>query len=288
MTDRVRDVEVGVLGEGRRRADLVVVERPLTVLLEGPDGVRHLVATTMRTPGGDHRLALGLLHGLGHLSSIDEVVDVRACDDLDEVAGSREAAGDRVLVVLDHAVDVARRLGAATSACGACDRTDLLDEIRLMTRDRDGKGATPDAVIDAQVLLSLPERLRSDQAVFAGTGGLHAVAVADHDGGLVDLAEDVGRHNAADKVIGGRLRARDLPLDDRILVLSGRASYELLAKAARAGVGTVAAIGAPSDLAVDVAEAAGITLIGFLRRDRGNVYSHPGRVRPGRRLEVVA
>lgn len=267
------DVEVTAVRSDRvgRRADVVAVEAPLTIRLEGDDGSRTL-ATTMRTPGADLDLAAGFCFSEGLLERPEDLLDVSWCRDT-----LPEAEGDVVTVRrrgplpdLGHL----QRHGTVTSACGVCGRT----EVARVTSD----APPPDLSLDAAVLGGLPAALAAGQDTFAATGGLHAAGRADVGGALLDVREDVGRHNALDALIGAGVRRAEVPWTDQVLVLSGRASFELLAKAARVRTPIVAAVGAPSSLAIDVAQAAGITLVGFLREDRANVYTNPQRITAGR------
>ena len=213
------------------------------------------VAITMRTPGRDPELALGFLHGEGLLHARDEVLDAANC------------AGAPNVVRVTLAPDVPlERFGAgrrfhATSSCGLCGR-------RV-------EGRTP---VPAATLRALPERIRARQAAFQRTGGLHAAALVTVDGQCLDLAEDVGRHNAVDKLVGRAWSSGALPGVDRVLFLSGRAGFELVQKAVMAGITTVAAVGAPSSLAVELARTAGVTLVGFLGPERFNVYAGTERI----------
>jgi FdhD protein len=256
--------------DGGEREDSVVVERALTIRVRGRSDEAQVLATTMRTPGDDLALAVGLCFSEGLLGGVSDLVDVQRCPD-----ATPDERDDVVLVTIDRShVDLGHlhRHGVMTSACGLCGRT-LLEDIVSRAR----VGSSP-VVISPEVLQELPASLRRAQHVFGRTGGLHAVATVDSTGFMSELREDVGRHNAFDKVVGRAVRADRTPLDGQVVVLSGRASYELLAKAAIAGAPVVAAIGAPSSLAIALAESVGITLIGFLRPDRGNVYTHPARV----------
>jgi len=258
---------------GDDRDDVLAVEAPLAIRVAAGDESRR-VAVTMRTPGDDHELAVGWLLAEGVIGGHRDILDVAWCvrDEADPVQ-----TGNVVTVTLttDELPDLSAldRHGLVSSACGVCGRASLeaLEAAGLAP-------VTSDLTVPFARLAALPDRLRRHQPTFAATGGLHAAARADADGAVIDVREDVGRHNALDKLLGAALLDRALPWDDQVLVLSGRASYELLQKAAVAGVPVVAAIGAPSTLAVDVADTFGITLVGFLRPDRANVYTHPERV----------
>lgn len=269
----VRPLRALGLGDGDDVAPLVdhvAVERPLTVRVRGRDGEQSILATTMSTPGDDLALAIGLCLSEGVLPRPAALMDAQRCPDVTE--------GDVVLVTIDTPrieLGNAARVTVMSSSCGICGRTAVQD---VADRSRVQRGGA--AVVES-VLRALPARLRDQQDVFGKTGGLHAVALFDLEGALLDLCEDVGRHNAFDKIVGRAVRRGSVPLDNTIVMLSGRASYELLAKAAVVGAPVVAAIGAPSSLAVDIAQRCGITLVGFLREDRGNVYTHSGRILAG-------
>lgn len=251
--------------------DTLAVEEPLAIRIAAGEQRQHL-AVTMRTPGDDAELAIGWLFAEGVITDRAEIVDISWCArDL----GQQDHNAITVTLRRDTLPDLSSfdRHGPVTSACGVCGKRSV-DAVMAAAGGRPA-GAIG---VDAKVLFDLPERLREAQRCFASTGGLHAAAVFDRDGTLLGLREDIGRHNALDKLIGAALLDGHLPWDDRILLLSGRASFELLQKAAMTGVGVVCAIGAPSSLAVDVAERAGITLVGFLRPSGANVYGRADRI----------
>ncbi|PSK88811.1 formate dehydrogenase accessory sulfurtransferase FdhD [Taibaiella chishuiensis] len=251
--------------------DLLAVEEPLEVQLRYTEaGQPHYksVAVTMRTPGNDAELATGFLFTEGIIQDYTQVASV-----------SEGAAGDnRVLVKLTGdtrpVLQQSDRNFYMTSSCGVCGKASI-DAIRTVM-----PFATPAAALqlDAAVLFRLPDLLREQQAVFGQTGGLHASALFDREGRFIQMREDVGRHNALDKLIGYALAGGYLPLHQSVLLLSGRASFELVQKAAMAGITIIAAVGAPSSLAVSLAEERGITLAGFLRNERFNIYSGAHRI----------
>jgi FdhD protein len=226
----------------------------------------------MRTPGHEAELAVGFLTTEGLLDDA-RVVDVTFAD-----ASTSSRPDDEVTVHLDGPFDasrVAERHFVATASCGICGKA-TLDEIEVRCAPiPDGPVVTP------TILLGLPIALREAQAVFEATGGLHAAGLFDAAGRLLALREDVGRHNALDKLVGSQALAGALPLHERVVLVSGRASFELVQKAAVAGVPILAAVSAPSDLAVEAAERLGLTLVGFLRGDGFNVYAHPERLSVG-------
>lgn len=245
-------------GKAEPRPDLVVTEEPLEIRLRWPGGQRTL-AVTMRTPGSDFELALGFLFSEGVIACAGQVEEVARLDaNIVEVALG-DSPEPRLVTLERHFF--------ASSACGVCGKAGL--KTLVLRADP----PPPGPVLDPAVVCSLPERLRASQGLFAETGGLHAAALFDPAGRLLALREDVGRHNAVDKLVGWALGERALPLGDRLVLVSGRSSYEILQKCAVAGVPVVCAVSAPSSLAVEVAEGFGITLIGFLRGDRFNVYS---------------
>ncbi len=249
--------------------DRVAVEEPLEVRVNGAP-----FAVIMRTPGHDITLACGFLLAEDVVRQVDDVAAVELCDDVEV-----EARGNvlNVTVTGEAAVRVAARLGErrqviTTAACGLCGRR-TIESLRTRVARVTGAWAVPAAVVSA-----LPVALRAAQAAFDATGGIHAAALCDLDGRVLLAAEDVGRHNAVDKVIGRALLDGRLPLDRTLLVVSGRTSFELVQKALLGGVPLVAGVSAPSSLAVDLARTSGITLCGFVRGRSMNVYAHPGRI----------
>ncbi len=256
-------------GTTEAREDRLTGEEPMAIRACGPGQAPADVAVTMRTPGHEPELAVGFLVTEGLLEDA-RVVEVAFAD-----AATTSRPDDEVTVHLDRPFDasrVAERHFVATASCGICGKASL-DEIEVRC---DPIPAGP--VVGADVVVGLPATLRGAQAVFEATGGLHASGLFDEAGTLLALREDVGRHNALDKLIGSQALAGSLPLHDRIVLVSGRASFELVQKAAVAGVPILAAVSAPSDLAVEAAERLGVTLVGFLRGDGFNVYAHPERV----------
>ena len=251
------------------RSDTLVTEEPLEIRIEGPGQEPVQVAVTMRTPGGDFELAAGFLFTEG-LVAPGEIKRVAYCDNLP----GEDQRYNVVSVTLDRPFDAEalRRNFYATSSCGVCGKAALEDiEVRC-----DPVGPGPEVAVTT--IVELPDRLRDAQKVFAKTGGLHAAGLFTPEGDLVTIREDVGRHNAVDKVIGEHYLNGELPLANRVLQISGRVSFEIVQKAAVAGIGVVSAVSAPSSLAVEAAEDLGITVIGFVRDGRCNVYTHPGRV----------
>jgi FdhD protein len=252
------------------RDDLVVGEEPLEIRAAGPRQEPVQVAVTMRTPGYEDELAIGFLTTEGLLAG-NSVTSVAYGD-----PGVMAEPDDSVLVRVARPFDatrVAKRNFVATASCGICGKASIDDIAR---RAEPLPRGLP--FVARSVILGLPDTLRAGQSAFDRTGGLHAAGLFETDGRLAAIREDVGRHNALDKLIGSRARARELPLWDRLLLVSGRVSFEIVQKAAMAGIPILCAVSAPSDLAVRLADRLGMTLIGFLRGDGFNVYSHDNRV----------
>jgi FdhD protein len=264
----IREVVVSRNGDADRR-DLVAVEEPLEVRVNGAS-----FAVIMRTPGADRDLAAGFLLAEDVIRSADEIGAIEHCQD-----ATAEGRDNTINVtVTGGAVDrLTTRLGEQrqvmmTASCGLCGRRTIESlQARVMA-------VGGDWTVPAAVIASLPDRLRAAQAVFESTGGLHAAGLFDRSGVLQLSAEDVGRHNAVDKIAGRTLLAGKHPLDESILVMSGRTSFELVQKALLAGIPLIAAVSAPSSLAIDLAEQAGITLCGFVRGAQFNIYTHRRRV----------
>ncbi|HEY6753073.1 MAG TPA: formate dehydrogenase accessory sulfurtransferase FdhD [Rubrobacteraceae bacterium] len=269
---RVRVVEDGRV---RVRPDTLATEEPMEIrLLAGQ--TTQTVAVTMRTPGADFELAAGFLYGEGIVDSPDDVQKISYCVDSDLDAEQRY---NIVNVELrgGHEFDLRplERHFYTTSACGVCGKASL-EQLEL----RGCPVMTAGPEVSAETINTLPEKLREAQGLFDATGGLHAAALFDDKGELIALREDVGRHNATDKLVGWALLEGRLPLTDHILMVSGRSSFEILQKSLAAGAPVVCAISAPSSLAVDVAKQFGMTLVGFLRGGRFNVYAGSERIEP--------
>jgi FdhD protein len=226
----------------------------------------------MRTPGNDFELAVGFLHTEGLIVSREELVSVVYCD-----LPPDEQQYNVVTVHLAHPFDdeTVKRNFYATSSCGVCGKASL-DQVRLSCAV-----VGPGPVVTGSVIAALPQALRETQRIFEQTGGLHASGLFDASGTLLSVREDVGRHNAVDKLVGEALLRGDLPLSERVLMVSGRVSFEIVQKAAMAGVPMICAVSAPSSLAVETARELGITVVGFVRGQSFNVYTHPDRVQMG-------
>lgn len=256
-------------GQTSERTDRLAAEEPMEIRAGGPGQEAKAVAVTMRTPGGDFELAVGFLFTEGLLVPSD-LEKVSYCEDLDDDEQIFNIVTVRLNRAFDH--EVLKRNFYANSSCGVCGKASLEDlEVRC-------EPVAGGPTVSAETILGLPDALRAKQAVFEQTGGLHAAGLFTADGKLVALREDVGRHNAVDKVIGEQVLTSNVPLSESVLQVSGRLSYEIVQKAAMAGIPIVSAVSAPSSLAVDAAERFGMTLIGFVRGDRLNIYTHPERI----------
>lgn len=277
VTQRRPVVRIGMVRPGAT-VDTVAVEEPLEIRLDG-----RAFQVTMRTPGDDIDLVHGLLHSEQVITVAADVVLARYC------AGTGPDGLNTYNVV-----DVSLGPGASrpdpglqrnvltSSACGVCGAASI-DEIARVARH-----PLSDTAVGSDVLLAAPGLVRPRQSVFDKTGGVHAAALLDRDGRVLCVREDVGRHNAVDKVIGWALRQQLLPLSDAILYVSSRASFEVTQKAVLAGIGVLVAVSAPSSLAVELAERTGLTLAGFVRGSSMNLYAHPERVRQGAEVAATA
>jgi FdhD protein len=260
------------LGDGRRRtADALATEEPLEIRVDSPGLEQRRVAVTMRTPGHDFELAAGFLYTEGIVSAQADVRTVRYCD-----VPREEQQYNVVTVDLRRPYDpeLLQRNFYTTSSCGVCGKASL-DSISVRCAP-----VAEGPEVSESVVVALPDRLREAQRVFDRTGGLHAAGLFDPAGTLLELREDVGRHNAVDKLVGRALLAGELPLSERVLMVSGRLSFEIVQKAAVAGIPIVCAVSAPSSLAVDAGRRFGMTLVGFLRGSRFNIYTNAERIAP--------
>ncbi|MEY4002710.1 MAG: formate dehydrogenase accessory sulfurtransferase FdhD [Bacteroidota bacterium] len=257
-------------GQLTKITDAVSVEEPLEIQVEyGPEGSRNTqsLSITMRTPGNDYELAVGFLYTEGIINNKTYILSAKHVQTLPGISSNY------ILVSLGSDLQFnpsqLQRNFYTTSSCGVCGKSSL-DSVKTQMPEKSGKKIQK---LSPELILSLPKTLREQQQTFETTGGLHAAGLFDTEGHLLYLREDVGRHNALDKLIGRALMDGKTPLDEHILLLSGRASFELMQKAGMAGISYVCAVGAPSSLAVACAQEFGITLIGFLRENRFNVYS---------------
>jgi FdhD protein len=253
----------------RVRPDRLVTEEPMEIRVHGPGEEPAPLVVTMRTPGNDFELAVGFCVTEGLISGDDDLATVAYC-----VGPEGRQEFNIVTLRFRRPIvgSIRERRFAATASCGLCGKAALDDlEVRC-----EPVGSGP--IVAASVVRSLPDRLAESQAVFEMTGGVHAAAIFRADGSVVSVREDVGRHNAVDKLVGEAFLARRLPLSDELLMVSGRLSFELVQKAAVAGVPMLCAVSAPSSLAVETARRFRQTVVGFLRDDRFNIYSHAERV----------
>lgn len=256
----------------RQKRDVVAVEEPMEIRLAVPGQGEHVVAVTMRTPGDDFELAAGFLFSEGLIRRCSEVTDLRYCTDVDPQEYNIVTVHLRPGTAFDPA-SLTRNF-YTTSSCGVCGKASLeaVEVKGLMPLPAGGVTVTSEAI------RRMPELLRDRQAVFERTGGLHAAGLFGPDGKAGRLREDVGRHNAVDKIIGGAFLEDGLPLADRVIAVSGRASFEIIQKTLAAGIPALVAVGAPSSLAVDLARRFNMTLIGFTKPDSFNVYAGAERV----------
>ncbi|TAP28389.1 formate dehydrogenase accessory sulfurtransferase FdhD [Arthrobacter sp. S41] len=257
-------------GGWRTREEKLAGEEPLEIRFGHTS-----YTTSMRTPGDDFDMVSGFLVGEGVIRSAEQLVSMRYCAGTDEEGNQTFNVIEVQLAAGATPPDLAAARNVVTSsACGICG-TNSIDEVR---KKAGFKLADRSGIIDVNTLLDLPDTLRESQQLFSSTGGVHAAGLFATDGELLILREDVGRHNAVDKVIGAALRQGMLPLNDAVLQVSGRASFELVQKAAMAGIGLLTAVSAPSSLAVDLAEETGLTLAAFSRSTSVNIYTHAHRV----------
>jgi FdhD protein len=251
--------------------DTLVVEEPLEIRL---DPQSDSLVVTMRTPGDDFDLVIGFLYNEGIIQRKSDLISLRYCSDAKSVGNNSQ---NIISVNLSGRTEIEfsnlQRHFFMSSSCGVCGKASINS-----LRQRGARSVAASFKLDASVLYGLPERLRSAQKNFAATGGLHAAALFDSQGTLLRVREDIGRHNALDKLIGALLLAEELPLRDSIIMISGRASFEVMQKCIMAGAPMLCAVSAPSSLAVSMAEAFGVTLVGFLREHRFNIYAGSGRV----------
>ncbi|MBT4059497.1 MAG: formate dehydrogenase accessory sulfurtransferase FdhD [Euryarchaeota archaeon] len=256
-------IQLWIEGDISSSQETLVSEYALQIVMK-IGGVEKPLSILLRTPGDDVVLVIGWLLGEAIIESLQEIVDITYFD-------------DQIVIELDekkHSLDtLAARRFAISSSCGLCGR-ETLDGLEIPSR----LSLSSDSWVSAETVSQLPSKLVNAQSLFESTGGLHASALFDADGELIEIREDVGRHNALDKLIGARLQANSLPAEKQILLLSGRIGYELIQKAAFAGIPVIAGLGAPSTMAVEAARAAGLTLIGFLKPSRFNIYTGSWRL----------
>ncbi|QSJ18494.1 formate dehydrogenase accessory sulfurtransferase FdhD [Nostoc sp. UHCC 0702] len=261
-------------GKKRFRQDHLTTEEPLEIRLVPQ---KKTVAVTMRTPGADFELAAGFLYSEGVITCREDIQRISYCvDELIDGEQRYNIVNVELRQGLIPDLQPLERHFYTNSACGVCGKASL-EALRLR-----GCPVIPNGpVVTPEIIYSLPDKLRAAQGIFTATGGLHAAAVFDTQGQLLNLQEDIGRHNALDKLIGSALLANELPFNNHIVMVSGRSSFEILQKSTAAGVPIVCSVSAPSSLAVSVAEEFGITLIGFLRGERFNIYTGLERISTG-------
>jgi FdhD protein len=252
------------------RPDRLASEEPMEIRAAGPGQEAESVAVTLRTPGNDFELAVGFLYTEGLIGSREDVASVAYCAAL----LPEEQQYNIVTVELTRPFDgsALKRNFYATSSCGICGKASI-DQVRVRCGPLESG-----PIVAGSTVLALPAKLRAAQRIFEETGGLHASGLFDAEGNVVSVREDIGRHNAVDKLVGQSVLAGTIPLSDRVLMVSGRVSFEIVQKAAIAGVPIVCAVSAPSNLAVDTADELGMTLAGFVREDSFNVYTHDERI----------
>lgn len=268
-------IDVTRVSGGRTESvtDLITAEEPLEIQLEYGDGKDMTLAITMRTPGHDDELAAGFLFGEGIVHSLADVVSVEHCTPPDPDKGLHNVIKVGLSPSLAFDPDKLDRHFYMSSSCGVCGKTSIEAVIARAENKIDQSFR-----IAAEALKKAPDSLLTTQTEFARTGGLHSSGLINTKGEVIRAREDVGRHNALDKLIGSLFLENRLPIEQVGLLLSGRASFELLQKATLAGIGLVAAVGPPSTLAVDLARDQGITLAGFVRDEGFNIYTHPHRI----------
>ena len=259
-------------GSFASKPDVLVTEEPLEIRAESPSQQAQPIAVTMRTPGHDFELAVGFLFTEGMIKRSDDVRTVRYC----QLPDTAEQQFNVVTVSLSAPFDEAlSRRGMVTSAsCGICGTTSIEQLSQTVSRIDSKIGPA----MSSAMLISLPDIVRKAQPTFDRTGGLHAAGLIDAKGVAMCVREDIGRHNAVDKVIGNAVLENKLPISNHALVVSGRLSFEIIQKAAIAGIAFIAAVGAPSNLAVQTADDLGITLVGFVRDGTANIYTHKHRI----------
>ena len=257
-------------GIQRTRPDRLATEEPMEIRIHGPHEPATAVATTLRTPGHDFELALGFLHSEAMMHDVHDLVQVAYCLGAD---GEQEYNVVTVRVREPAVAAIVARPFVANSSCGLCGKRTLDDLSQQCV-----SVASNELVVPIDVVRDIPNQVSQQQTIFDTTGGVHAAALVSSDGVLRCVREDVGRHNAVDKVIGHALIERWLPLKDSVLFVSGRLGFELVQKAAMAGIAIVCAVGAPSSMAIDTARQFGITVVAFVRDGRCNIYTSPERI----------
>jgi FdhD protein len=269
------------LDDSIEKSDLVVVEEPLEIRLgygSMDNRQQRSVSVTMRTPTHDFELALGFLYSEGIITSYNQILSIKYCVDAGKQATENIVRVELKPEVIFNAQSLQRNF-YATSSCGVCGKASI-EAIDSMICDLPKQKLEQNALkVSKEYIINLPKSLAQHQKVFEYTGGLHAAALFNEFGNIILLREDIGRHNALDKLIGNALTQDLLPLNNKVLLMSSRASFELIQKAVMANISIIVTIGAPSSLAIQTAEQFGVTLIGFLRNERFNIYAGKERVR---------
>lgn len=256
-------------GEFQSKQDVLSIEDPLEIRV-AHRGVINKVAITMRTPGFDKELAVGFLFTEGLINDPDVIQNIRILNHPEE----GQIVEVEIQDSFEFSMEKTQRNFYTTSSCGVCGKASI-ESLRMACEISNPQN---NFKVETSILTELPKELRNAQESFSHTGGIHACAIFTKSGKFVDLYEDVGRHNALDKLIGSQLLKKNIPIDDSILLLSGRASFELVQKAAMSGISMICAIGAPSSLAVELAEDLKICLVGFLKENRFNIYTEFNRI----------
>ncbi len=278
----VRHVREGV---SRKVPDDLAVEEPLEIRLgfeQDGRSVERSVSVTMRTPGHDRELAAGFLFSEGVVRRREDIRDIWHIVSSENGGGTSNIVRVRLTEGVQFDADHLKRYFYMASSCGVCGKTSI-EALRASHPNPIPQGHP---LVRGEVIQRLGKKMREGQTVFEQTGGLHAAALFDTEGTLIDLHEDVGRHNAVDKLIGEQCLAGELPVSESIMMISGRASFEIMQKASMAGISTVAAVSAPSSLAVDLAREFGMTLLGFVREERFNIYAGAERIMAHRIREI--
>ncbi len=277
MSQTVKPVEITKINaEGSKVApDLVAVEEPLEIRIgfgEVGDRQQKSLSVTMRTPGHDYELATGFLITEGIIDTFEQVESIKYCEDVGRQEDKENVVRLELKPDVNFDVKKLQRNFYTTSSCGVCGKSSI-EAVHVACRP-----IKDNIQVDKNVIYGLPDKLREAQQIFEHTGGLHAVGLFDLNGKLLLTREDVGRHNAMDKIVGASLFKKEIPLSNNIIMVSGRASFELVQKALRAGAPMMVAVGAPSSLAISLAKDLGMTLLGFVKRGSFNIYTGAQRL----------
>jgi FdhD protein len=277
MADKVRHIEIIKSSSPGRSIsnDLLVVEEPLEIRVGyGGEDAREqdTLSLTMRTPGDDEHLCMGFLFSEGVVSHVSDVLSAKYCSNVTETDGGDNVMRVELAPTIEYSAARHKRNFYTNSSCGVCGKASI-EHVEI-----ECEPVSADFKVSADLMLSLQEKLLFAQDIFKHTGGVHACGLFDLEGNLIIHKEDVGRHNALDKLVGSIFLSGELPVSNHVLLLSGRISFELVQKAVKAGIGVIAAVGAPSSLAVELAQEFGVTLVGFLKESGFNIYTNHQRV----------